>query len=62
MDERVLQFRIGVMVVGTVFIAAFLVLAFNYDPALCAAVTRSTSNFPKRRASSRTRRFIRAAC
>ena len=34
MDERVLQFRIGVMVVGTVFIAAFLVLAFNYDPAL----------------------------
>lgn len=32
MDERVLQFRVGVMVVGTVFIAVILVMIFNYSP------------------------------
>jgi phospholipid/cholesterol/gamma-HCH transport system substrate-binding protein len=32
MDERVLQFRVGVMVVATVFIAGLLVTIFNYSP------------------------------
>ena len=34
MDERALQFRVGAMVVGTLFVAVLLLIVFNYSPSL----------------------------
>ena len=46
MDERVLQFRVGVMVVSSVAIAAILIAIFNYSPAMLSGRYTLHVKFP----------------
>ena len=62
MDERVIQFRVGVVVVASAIITVILVMLFGAGPTSGSGVTRSTSSFRKRPASPWTRRSGRAAC
>ena len=71
MDERALQFRVGAMVVGTVFIAVLLLIIFNYSPSLLRgrdtifikfATARSRIRQWGRRRARRTSRRVQMPC
>ena len=47
MDDRVLQFRVGVMIVASVSIAAILVIIFNFSPSLVRGQYTVHIKFPQ---------------
>ncbi len=61
MDDRIMQFRVGVVVLAVGLIAGFLILLFGHFPSLAQRVTRSTSISLKRLASKRRHPSARAA-
>ncbi len=47
MDERIVKFRVGVMVVATMLVVGILVVLFGELPSLHAANTQSSPGFRK---------------